>query len=182
MMKKNGLILLISIFIFSKNVLCQTNEWQMTSALIKFKIKNAGFMVDGSFSAVESKIIFDVTKNYGNSIEATVDSKSINTTNSTRDKHLKKGEYLDVEKYPKIKMKATVFSKEKDTSYKGYFKITIKDKSKEMFIPFFFIEKDGKASLKGNFTINRRDFNVGESSIILSDSVHVFVEVNVSKK
>ena len=172
----------LCVFMLAHNSFSQNTEWTVNSATVKFKIKNAGFIVDGAFTGLTAKISFDETKSYGNFIEATVDSKSINTGNGSRDGHLKKAEYFDVEKYPKITMKATVFSKEKDGTYKGYFKITMKDKSKDLFVPFTFSEKDGKTNFKGSFTINRLDFTVGESSMILSNNVTLFLEVNAIKK
>jgi polyisoprenoid-binding protein YceI len=160
----------------------QSPDWALINASVKFKIKNAGFNVEGKFDSPQTMIQFDGSKGFGNTIEASIDAKSINTSNGTRDGHLKKVEYFDAQKFPKISMKATLFSKEKDGSYKGFFKIIIKDKSKDFFIPFTFAEKDGVGVFKASFSINRLDFNVGESSMILSNNVNIYVELNVKKK
>ena len=173
---------LLSLVVFSQTSTIQNQEWVVTSSSIKFKIKNAGFTVDGSLSGLTAKIIFDATKGYGNSIDAVMDAKSINTGNESRDGHLKKTEYFDVLNFPSINMKSTLFGKETDGSFKGYFKLTIKGKTKDVVVPFSFIEKDGKGILKGTFTIDRLDFGVGESSMILSDRVIITIEVNVIKK
>jgi polyisoprenoid-binding protein YceI len=58
----------------------------------------------------------------------------------------------------------------------------LKGQTKDILVPFSFIEKDGKATLKGTFTINRLDFGVGESSMILSNNVVITIEVIASKK
>jgi len=155
----------------------QNKEWKVVSSSIKFKIKNAGFNVDGSFSGLDAKIIFDNNKIIGNSIEASLNAASINTNNGSRDGHLKKPEYFDVAAFPKLTMAATLFGKDKDGNWRGYFKLTIKNKTKEIAVPFVFIEKDGKATIKGSFTINRLDFGVGESSMILSDYATINIEV-----
>lgn len=183
-MKKIYLIILglITFNLISQTSLIPNQEWLVNSAAIKFKIKNAGFNVDGTLSGFTAKIIFDPIKAYGNSIEATVDSKSINTGNNTRDGHLKKTEYFDVSAFPSITLKSNLFSKEVNGSYKGYFKLKLKGKTKDITIPFTFIEKEGKATFKGSFTINRLDYGVGTSSIIMADNINVSVEVNVIKK
>jgi len=155
----------------------QNKEWKVVSSSIKFKIKNAGFNVDGSFSGLDAKIIFDNNKIIGNSIEASLNAASINTNNGSRDGHLKKAEYFDVATFPKLTMAATLFGKDKEGGWRGYFKLTIKNKTKEIAVPFSFIEKDGKATIKGSFTINRLDFGVGESSMILSDYATISIEV-----
>jgi len=173
---------LISFGFFAQTVTSQKQEWSVTSSTVKFKIKNAGFSVDGTFGGLNAKIIFDPSKIYGNSIEATIEARSINTGNGTRDGHLKKAEYFDVATFPAINMKATIFGKEVDGSFKGYFNLILKGKKKDVLVPFSFIEKDGKALLKGSFTINRLDFGIGESSMVLSDNATIFLEVNVTKK
>lgn len=180
-------IVILIAFLFTKVTCGQTStnthpEWIINSSSVTFKIKNAGFTVDGSFGKVSAKIIFDLTKNYGNSIEAQLESSSINTGNSTRDGHLKKKEYFDVNSFPFISMKATSFGKEKNGNYKGYFKLTLKNMSKDIVVPFTFNVTDNKAVLNGSFTINRLDFGVGESSIILSNNVTISISVNVIKK
>lgn len=182
---KNILIIalsLISLRFVSQTVTAQNKEWIVNSSTVKFKIKNAGFNIDGAFGGLIAKIFFDPSKNYGNSIEATIESKSINTGNGTRDGHLKKTDYFDVASFPIITMRATLFGKEKDGSFRGYFKLSIKGKTKDVLVPFTFTEKDGKAIIKGSFTINRLDFGVGESSMILSNNATITIEVNAIKK
>lgn len=173
---------LIGFGFFSQSVKAQNQEWIVNSSSIKFKIKNAGFNVDGTFTGLTAKIIFDESKLYGNSIDATLDSRSINTGNGTRDKHLKKTDYFDVAGFPTINMKASLFGKKTNGIYRGFFKLTMKGKTKDITVPFTFTENDKKATLKGAFTINRLDFGVGESSMILSDEATITVEVNVTKK
>lgn len=172
------IILFTSLQISSQN----NSAWSVVSSSVKFKIKNAGFGVDGSFTGLNANINFDASKSFGNIIEASIESKSMNTGNNSRDGHLKKEEYFDVEKFPKIAMKSTIFSLEKDGSFKGYFKLTMKDKSKDFFIPFTFTEKDGKGKFNAKFNINRLDYNVGKSSMIQSDNLILMIEINVIKK
>jgi polyisoprenoid-binding protein YceI len=179
---------ILAIFVFlsfnlvSQTSLKQNQEWLVVSSSVKFKIKNAGFTVDGSFSGLNAQIIFDVNKGFGNAIEASLESKSINTGNSARDGHLKKIEYFDVNNFPEIKMKSTLFSKETDRSFKGYFKLTIKGKTKDVIVPFTCTESAAAARFEGTLKINRLDFGVGESSLILSDNVTINIEINATKK
>lgn len=181
MKNKLRLYCLLAIVLIGVSFKPSNTSWTIVSSSVSLKIKNAGFTVDGTFGKVSGVIIFDATKNYGNSIDATIDSKLINTKNETRDGHLRKKEYFDVETYPKINMKATLFKKEKDGSYKGYFKLTIKNKTKDVVVPFKFTENENNGTFKGEFTINRLDFNVGESSMILSDNVIVAIEVKAKR-
>ena len=89
----------ISLIIFFQTLIAQNQEWQVNSSAVKFKIKNAGFTVDGVFSGLTGKIIFDASKGFGNSIDASIEAKTINTGNEMRDKHLKKTDYFDAVSY-----------------------------------------------------------------------------------
>ncbi len=160
----------------------QNTEWTIVSSNVSFKIKNAGFTIDGKFGAVNGTVIFEAAKSYSNSIDVTIDSKSVNTDNGTRDGHLKKKDYFDVDTYPKINMKASLFAKEKDGSFKGYFKLTLKNKTKDVVVPFSFTENNGKGLFKGTYIINRLDYGVGENSMILSDNATITIEMSVIKK
>lgn len=160
----------------------QNQEWSVTNSNVKFKIKNAGFTVDGTFGAIAAKINFDATKPKGNSIEANVDVKTVNTGNGKRDGHLKKPDYFNADKFPLINIKTNLIVKESEGKFKALFSVTIKDKTKDILIPFTFTEKDNKAAFAASFNINRLDFGVGESSLILSDNAIVSVEINVIKK
>ena len=179
---KNTFLSIVSLIFFCLTAKAQNTEWLITNSSITFKIKNAGFNTDGAFGGLKGKIFFDATKSYSNTIEATIDVKTINTGSSGKDTHLKKDEYFGVEKYPTISLKASTFAKQADGSFKGYFKLTIKSTTKDIIIPFTFSEKEGKGKFVGQFTINRRDYGVGGSSMILSDNATIFIETTVTKK
>lgn len=137
--------------------------------------------VNGSFTGLNAKLVFDPSKNAGNFIQATIDAGTIDTDNKTRDGHLRKAEYFDVENYSKISLVSTFFGKDKE-NFRGYFNLAIKGKTKAITVPFSFTDKNGKGVFKASFTINRLDYGVGESSIILSDYVVITIEANVQKK
>lgn len=172
--------------VFLLNFLCdvraQNTEWTVISSSTTFKIKNAGFTIDGCFTGLKSVILFDAKKSFGNSIEAKLEAGSINTGNSTRDGHLKNEEYFDVANYPSIVLSCHTIAKQSDGSYKGYFKLTLKNTTKDVVIPFVFTEKESKGIFKGTISLNRLNYGVGSSSMVLSDNVGVTLLVNVIKK
>ncbi len=179
-MKK--IIFSILLIFFVLNGTAQNQAWQISSSNISFKIKNAGFTVNGFFGGLNGTIQFDATKNSGNKIDVNIYANTINTDNSTRDGHLKKEEYFSVEKFDKIYMSAVSFTKEPDGRFKGLFTLTVKGVSKIIPIIFMYTEQKGQAKFAGNFTINRLDFKVGTSSFILSDNVTININVTCIKK
>ncbi len=149
--------------------------WQVQESSITFKIKNAGFYVDGSLGDLEASIAFDPETLEG-SIEASVKTKTINTDNKSRDKHLRAADYFDVERYPLIIMKSKKIARSQAGNFIGYFDISIKGITKEIKVPFSL--KQGV--LSGYFDLNRRDFGVGGRSLILGDEVKVTIRLKVS--
>ncbi len=166
----------LSLLYFSTHIIFAQNNWDWKTSNIEFKIKNAGFYVNGSLKGLEAKINFD-QGGKDDSIEASVKTNTINTNNGARDRHLKKDDYFDVEKYPTMSLKSVSFSKVSKDNYKGSFKLTIKKTIKTIEIPFSF-KKSGKTGVfEGSFVINRLDYGVGESSWILGDNVTIKINI-----
>ncbi|MVN22831.1 YceI family protein [Mucilaginibacter arboris] len=154
---------------------------QVTNSSITFKIKNLGIATSGSFSGLVATINFDKDHLNTSSIEASVDTKTINSDNTMRDNHLKDEEYFDVEKYPEIKLKSVSFTRKNNENFIGVFNLTIKDKTKPVKIPFSYIENNTGSIFKGSFDINRLDFGVGGKSMVLANEATVLIEVETTK-
>lgn len=144
---------------------------------VKFKIKNLGIPVNGRFSGLSGSILFDKNNPGGASFQATIDASSISTGIGARDRHLKKPEYFNVEKFPTISFVSEKVAMTADGKYIVTGKLSIKDRSRQISFPFTMAEEQGATRFTGSFSINRREFNVGESSISLSDNLIVFLSV-----
>jgi polyisoprenoid-binding protein YceI len=172
---KLTLVLLPFLFI------ADSTTWKVKTSAITFKIKNAGLIVNGSFTGLEADIKFNPLKPEEGSIKASVNTKSINTGIDMRNSHLSKPEYFDVEKYPKIKLESTKIEKTGPISFSGTFKLTIKNVTKEITIPFNFLKLPEKTEFNTNFSINRRDYGVGGSSLTMADDVNISIVVDVTE-
>ena len=167
-------------FVLSFNLLFAQKQWQVQSSSVTFKIKNAGFTVDGKFGAVEATILFDMNNLEQASIEASITTQTIDTGIEGRDNHLRKPEYFDAAKYPKISMKSKKINKLTNGSYEGVFDLILKGVSKEIKIPFSYTESGTSATFGGEFKINRLDYKVGGSSWVMSD--HVTIKILITCK
>lgn len=156
-------------------------SWKVRSSAITFKIKNAGLTVDGSFTGLETDIKFNPLKPGEASIKASVNTTSMNSANDMRDNHLRKPEYFDVDKFPKITLESTKIEKTGPITYNGTFKLTLKGVTKEIVMPFTFMKIPEKTEFKGSFTINRLDYGVGSSSMTLADNAIITVDVIVAE-
>jgi polyisoprenoid-binding protein YceI len=180
-MKKNTFILCISL-LFTNVTMAQT-AWQVNknTSRITFKIKNAGFNVDGSFKGLDAKINFSPDQLEKSVITASIDASSIDTGIGMRDRHLKNEDYFYVSKYPQITMKSKRFARSQSGDYIGYFDLTMRGITKEIQLPFKFTEKGSEGVFKGEFSLNRRDFQVGSGSWTMSNTATIYLEIKTTK-
>jgi polyisoprenoid-binding protein YceI len=62
--------------------------------------------VRGSFSNVQGTVVYDSANPTLSTVEAVIDTGTINTQEPARDTHLKSADFLDVEKFPTITFKS----------------------------------------------------------------------------
>lgn len=170
--------LFYTLFVFVNSAIAQ--NWQPTTSSVSFKIKMLGLNVDGTLKGMKTSLKF--ANNEPVALSATIDSKSINTSNNLRDKHLKeKEEFFQPDLFPVISMSSASIQKTADSKYIGVFKVTIKNVSKNLKIPFIFSEESGKGTLKADFIINRQDFKFGGDTPGMSDNIKVSILLNLAK-
>jgi len=149
---------------------------------VTFSIKNFGFNVSGSFRNLQGNIKFDPNNPEAAVFTVTVDAATINTDNGSRDGHLRKEEYFDAAKYPKISF---LSEKVEKTAKAGSFivkgKFTIKGISKPVSILFSASAQNGGYLFNGKVVLNRRDFKVGGNSMVLSDNLTLTLNVFAPK-
>ncbi len=149
---------------------------------VHFVIKNFGIRTGGDFTGLKGSIVFDPNALNTSSFNVSVNSTTIDTDNGTRDKHLRKEEYFNVEKFPLITFVST---KVTNSSAPGRFYIfgnlTIKGVTKAIEFGFNATPTSTGYIFNGAFEINRRDFGVGGSSVSLSDNLKVTLSIVANK-
>jgi polyisoprenoid-binding protein YceI len=151
----------------------------VTRSAITFKTKNMGIGVEGTVGGLQADVHFNPADPASSVIEASVDANSINTGNSGRDEHLHDEDFFDAARYPRITLKSVSFRHRSGNSYTGRFNLTIKGKTKEVEIPFTFSQAGASSAFKGSFKINRLDYGVGSSSLVLADEVTINIDAGV---
>ncbi|OCX50592.1 hypothetical protein BEL04_22725 [Mucilaginibacter sp. PPCGB 2223] len=152
----------------------------VTRSSVTYQIKNMGFTTDGKFGPVEATILFDKAHLATSSIDALVAVKTLDSDNEGRDEHLRKPDFFDVDHYPNMTMKSVSLKPKGGNNFTGDFDLTIKGKTKRITVPFTYVVKGNTATFAGTFKINRLDFGVGDTSVVLSNEVTVFLNVEVS--
>jgi len=169
------IIFLASIFIVHSQELVQN------SATVKFKIKNMGFNVDGQFKKAAISSNFDADNLENSFINGIIQVNAIDTNNKKRDKHLLSDDYFEASTYHNIRLKSTKIVRTSANKYQLMGNLTIKKTTKQIVIPLVVAETNAVITIKSKFSIDRLDYNVGDSSWVLSDTVKLNITYTAKK-
>ena len=151
-------------------------------SVIGFEIKNFGFNTKGTFGGLDGTITWDPKGPEKAVFDVSIGAATINTDNDLRDEHLRKDSYFDTEKYPRIRMVSTGISgPDKSGHYTFNGKLTIKSTTRDISFPFIATPMVDDYIFKGEFSIDRKDFDVGGSSTI-ANSLKVSLTVLAKKQ
>ncbi|MCP5064744.1 MAG: YceI family protein [Ignavibacteriae bacterium] len=146
-----------------------------TETSVNFKIKNFGVNVDGHFETISISTLFN-SENELTDILATVEVESITTGMESRDNHILKEDFFYVKKHKNIVLETINIKKESLENYLVTANLTIKNRSKQITI-LIQVKKTGEGFvLTSNFEINRIDYSVGGSSLVLGKTVKISVK------
>lgn len=91
----------------------QTSSWTIDPAHSNagFQIRHLGVSnVRGSLTGVKGTVQLDEKDVTKSTVNATIDTSTVSTSNDARDKHLKSPEFFDVSKFPEMTFKSSSFS------------------------------------------------------------------------
>ena len=115
-------------------------------------------------------------------IDLRVDLTSVDTGNSTRDRHLKGGDFLDVEHYPTATAKLHDVVLADPQHFSVTVDLDLHGTSHTFPMPFTIIDRAAR-TLAGEVILKRSDFQIGSHGSLnpfrVDDEVTVFVEVVV---
>jgi polyisoprenoid-binding protein YceI len=86
-----------------------SNQWTVDASHSNASFSVRHMMITnvrGEFQKLEGAVTWDPANPEATQVEATIDVASINTRDPQRDGHLKSGDFLDVEKFPKLTFKS----------------------------------------------------------------------------
>lgn len=170
---------LLAFFLLSLGAPVFSQPWQVDSAqsLVRFSIRNFGFEVDGTLMGLAGTIDFDANDLERSVFNISISASTIETGIKLRDQHLKARDYLDVKTYPTIRFQSTLVRKNDETGrFDLHGKLNIKRTTRDIAIVFLYHNDGQRIRFNGSFKLNRLDFDIGKSSISLSDEVLVEIE------
>lgn len=170
------------LFIALCSVLCSNAQQYKpvdSSSEVNFTIKNFGINTTGSFKGLSGKINFSENNLANSSFSISLNANTINTGIDARDNHIKKSEYFDVAKYPLISFISTKITADaaETGTYTIFGRLNLKGVVKEISFPFKVEPKKNGLLFTGSFKINRKDFNIGGGTTVLSNSTQLDLKV-----
>lgn len=168
--------LLLMLFVLSSEILAQSPQ---TSYSIKFWIKNMGISVEGKFETVQGSFEFDPSNYQKAAVHLFLPLTGLNTGNKLRDRHLRSDDYFNAGQWPHIVFKSDSIRPGASSGQWTIFgSLIINNIEKKLAIPFKLKQTaDGNWQAHAEVLLNRREFEVGGRSFILSDQVKVAAQV-----
>ncbi|NOU38055.1 MAG: YceI family protein [Ferruginibacter sp.] len=170
--------IIIAFILLTNALMAQKYTIADDGSKVTFVIKNFGSKTNGSFTGLTGVVIFNPKALTTSTINASISAATVNTNNNARDKHLKKSEYFDVEKFTTITFVSTKIT---ESSTAGRFfifgNLTIKGITKAIQFGFSATPNTNGYIFAGDFEINRRDFGVGGNSISMADKLKVYLNI-----
>lgn len=136
---------------------------------IQFRISHLGFStLYGRFNDFDGEFTFDEDNPEDSSVEVTVDTSSVDSNHSERDKHLRSEDFLYVDEYPQATFESTSVEVHDDDSATVTGDLTLRGVTKEIELDMELIKygtdpwDDYRMGFEGSTTLTLDDFGIPE--------------------
>src|SRR5882724_8725201 len=191
LVRRTTILQLIFLAVMASFCAAQTETWKIDPAhsATQFSVRHMGIStVRGQFQKVTGTVQYDAKDVSKTSLEATIDTTSIDTRVEMRDNDLRGPNFFDVQKYPALTFK----SKKAESAGEGKLKITgdltIHGVTKEVVLDVegpSAVVKDPKGNshigASATTTVNRKDFGVNGAATMVGDDVSITLDVELTK-
>lgn len=189
-MKKTNLIL-FALLLTMFSAKAQETKWTFDKVHSKIQFDVSHMFISeiaGQFQDYEGIVLADKTDFSDAKIDFSIEVKSIDTDNKSRDEHLLSPDFFDATKYPKITFKSKSIKKTGKNLYKINGKFTMHGVTKEITLDAKYggTIKDPYGNIKAGFkitcVINRTDFGLKYNSILDAGELMIGEKVTITCK
>jgi polyisoprenoid-binding protein YceI len=163
-------------------------QWKVDAShtSVAFSVSHLFTSVQGRFDSFDGTIEFDPDAPSATVVRGKVAAASINTNNAKRDKHLRGGDFFNVEKFPEIQFESTG-GIENMQGKKGELpgKLTIHGVTKPVVLDVKFLGRgkdpwgNERAGFRATLTIDRKDYGLDWNAVLETGGVLVGDEVEI---
>ena len=178
--------------------LAQVSTWEIDSAHsgAHFSVRHLMIAtVRGEFRKVTGTLNMDEKDISKSSVEAVIDTTTIDTREERRDNHLKSADFFDVAKFPTITFKSKSVTRQAEGKFKVAGDLTLHGVTKPVILDVEGLTnqvKDQRGNIKtgalATTKINRSDFGltwnraVETGGVVVSDEVGIIIDLELVKK
>lgn len=162
-------------------------------SVIEFRVAHMVISkTSGRFMDYRGFVDMDAEKKTFKSIEAIINTESINTNQDKRDAHLRNADFLDTKQFPTMTYKMKSYQKEGE-GYKVVGNFTLRGVTKEITLAGTFngVTKDPWGNMRAGFsadgTLNRKDFGMvwnktlDSGGLVVGDDVQIHLDIECIK-
>lgn len=142
--------------------------------------------VRGTFDAFDVTVVLDEDDVARSSVEATIETASVNTRNEKRDAHLRGPDFFDVAVHPTMTFRSTQVEKIEDTRYRVTGDLTLCGVTRQVVLdvrgsPRPITDPRGIRRMGGSVTttIHRPDFGLTYNSVLDTGGVSIGEDVDI---
>ena len=131
---------------------------------LSFGFAQAGARNKGRFDKFDVNFVFDAAQSQATRLDVAVQVGSLDTGDKDRDSTLHGADLFNVAKFPQAHFSATSFTRTDATHYEAAGKLTLRDVTRDLRVPFTFVPADGSSAgnMTGQVLIKRLEFGVGQ--------------------
>ena len=157
-------------------------EWQVhhPDSRLGFVATWEGTEFEGVFHNFEADIVFEPGGGVPNRFNVTVDVTSVDTNSRDRDEAMREPDWFHFSAFPTATFVSRTVREIGEAEYEVQGVLGIKGTEREFGLPFTWKEDNGRALLRGEATVNRTDFSIGEGDWASGDVIGLEVRVVVA--
>ncbi len=174
----------------------EATKWKIDQAhtSVNFSINHFFSAVLGQFEEFDGKMLFDKDNLDASSFTFSIQVSSINTDSQKRDNHLQSKDFFNAKEWPEIKFVSSKITKVAGDNYMAHGKLTIRDVTKEVKIPFKITGEMQHPMMKGTYikglefeyTLDRTEYGVGTgdwaATAVVGDEVKITIPMELNRK
>jgi polyisoprenoid-binding protein YceI len=153
-------------------------------AFVNFKISHLGYSwLYGSFKDFDGSFSFDEKNPEASKVNVTLNTKSVDTNHAERDKHVRSGDFLNVDKYPTATFASTSVKSTGEGTADISGNLTLNGVTKPVVIAATFVGQGDdpwggyRAGFSGNTTLKLKDFDIQKDLGPASQEVELIISV-----
>lgn len=128
---------------------------------VRFSATQAGAPIEGTFRRFHGRICIDTAHPGQSSIDVSVDTASVDMGLPEFDAAMRGEEFFDSARWPAARFVSSGVRALDGDRYAVSGTFTIRDRTRNMEVPFRLSLQDGATSIQGDLKLNRLDYDIG---------------------